>query len=109
FLFKDADIAQIERAIIEVMTGNSNLTLKTQTIKSLLNNIPIPQNPLSDRESDVLKLMTQGMTNSEIAEKLVITQSTVKFHVSNILSKLKVSTRTQAVAYALQNRLFDSE
>jgi NarL family two-component system response regulator LiaR len=107
YLLKDADRAQIEHAIIDVMSGN--MTLTTQTIKSLLNNTPIIPNPLSEREYDVLKLMTQGKTNNEIAQKLVITQSTVKFHVSNILVKLDVSTRTEAVARALQNRLFDSE
>ena len=49
--------------------------------------------------------MVQGMNNTAIAEEIVVSRSTVKFHVSNILSKLQVSSRTEAVAYALQNNL----
>lgn len=55
---------------------------------------------LTDRETDVLKLIAGGMTNSQIAEKLVISENTVKGHVSNILSKLHLADRTQAAVYA---------
>jgi NarL family two-component system response regulator LiaR len=55
---------------------------------------------LTDRETDVLKLIASGMTNSQIAEKLVISENTVKGHVSNILSKLHLADRTQAAVYA---------
>ncbi|MCB0022538.1 MAG: response regulator transcription factor, partial [Caldilinea sp.] len=57
------------------------------------------------RERDVLALMITGMNNSEIAEQLVVSRSTVKYHVSNILSKLQATSRTEAVAYALQQNL----
>ena len=57
---------------------------------------------LTDREMDVLKLIANGMSNSQIAEKLVITENTVKGHVSNILSKLHLLDRTQAAVYAWQ-------
>ena len=60
---------------------------------------------LTERERDVLTLMVTGMNNSEIAEKLVVSRSTVKYHVSNILSKLQATSRTEAVAYALQQNL----
>jgi len=60
---------------------------------------------LTDRERDVLALMVTGMNNSEIADRLVVSRSTVKYHVSNILSKLQATTRTEAVAYALQQNL----
>jgi two-component system, NarL family, response regulator LiaR len=57
---------------------------------------------LTERETDVLKLIASGMTNSQIAEKLVISENTVKGHVSNILSKLHLADRTQAAVYAWQ-------
>jgi NarL family two-component system response regulator LiaR len=57
---------------------------------------------LTERETDVLKLIANGMTNSQIAEKLVISENTVKGHVSNILSKLHLADRTQAAVYAWQ-------
>jgi len=60
---------------------------------------------LTERELDVLKLIANGMTNSQIAEKLVISENTVKGHVSNILSKLHVADRTQVAVYAWQRGL----
>ncbi len=51
--------------------------------------------------------MCEGLSNPEIAERIIVTKSTVKFHVSSILSKLQAATRTEAVALALQNRLVD--
>ncbi|MCS6835652.1 MAG: response regulator transcription factor [Anaerolineae bacterium] len=60
---------------------------------------------LTPRERKILRMMTQGMTNQQIAAELDIAQSTAKFHVGNILTKLNVNSRTEAVAYALQNNL----
>lgn len=64
-----------------------------------------PGHDLTEREREVLSLMVEGLNNNDIAERLVVSRSTVKFHVSNILSKLQVSSRTEAVALALQNKL----
>jgi two-component system, NarL family, response regulator LiaR len=64
---------------------------------------------LTDRELDVLKLIANGMTNSQIAEKLVISENTVKGHVSNILSKLHLADRTQVAVYAWQRGLVNRE
>ncbi len=105
YLLKDADRNQIEHAILDSMAGKA--TLDEKAMQSLLNIAPTPNNPLSERETEVLKLMSEGMTNQEIAKKLVVSQSTVKFHVSNVLVKLGVNTRTEAVAYAFYNRFFD--
>lgn len=64
---------------------------------------------LTERELDVLRLIAGGMSNNEIAEKLVISEKTVKTHVSNILSKLHLDDRTQAAIYALKHNLFSED
>jgi NarL family two-component system response regulator LiaR len=63
---------------------------------------------LTGREKEVLALMALGLNNVEIAKRLVVSRSTVKFHVSSVLSKLGVATRTEAVAVAVQNHLVDT-
>lgn len=76
------------QALIQTATRNASFT---------------PGQDLTDREREVLRLMVDGLNNTDIAEALVVSRSTVKFHVSNILSKLEVSSRTEAVAFALRN------
>jgi NarL family two-component system response regulator LiaR len=65
---------------------------------------PTPE-PLSGREMEVLRLLAQGKSNREIADQLVITELTVRTHVSNILGKLHLASRTQAALYALKEGL----
>src|SRR4029453_7817181 len=68
-------------------------------------NIPAPK--LTDRELEVLKLVAQGMSNKEIADDLFISENTVKNHVRNILEKLPLHSRMEAVVYAVREKLLD--
>ena len=65
----------------------------------------LPVDPLTEREVEVLKLVARGLSNREIADQLVIVEGTVRAHVSNILSKLHLVSRTQATLYALREGL----
>ena len=71
--------------------------------------LPPTEEPLTEREVEVLKLVAQGQPNQEIAETLVISERTVRTHVSNILNKLHLANRTQAALYALREGLADLE
>jgi NarL family two-component system response regulator LiaR len=68
---------------------------------------PTPGDDLTDREREILKLMVEGLSNPDMASRLFVSRSTVKFHVSNILMKLGASSRTEAVALAIQRRLVE--
>jgi two-component system NarL family response regulator len=70
---------------------------------------PVPENPLTQREREILALIASGKSNSEIAETLYIAAGTVRVHVHAILQKLEVRDRTQAVVLALRNGLIDAE
>jgi NarL family two-component system response regulator LiaR len=64
-----------------------------------------PDTPLTEREIEVLKLVARGLSNRDIAECLVVSERTVRTHISNILGKLKLDNRTQAALYALRQGL----
>ncbi|MEZ4634449.1 MAG: response regulator transcription factor [Caldilineaceae bacterium] len=66
---------------------------------------PPTEDPLTEREVEVLKLVAQGRSNQDIADELVISEATVRTHVSNILGKLHLASRTQAALYALKEGL----
>jgi NarL family two-component system response regulator LiaR len=106
YLLKDVGADELASAIRAARAGRSTLAPEAaQALIQQSSRTPAPGGDLSPREREVLKLMVQGLNNPEIAERLIVGRSTVKFHVSNILAKLGATSRTEAVALALQHRL----
>ena len=111
YLLKDSDSDELVRSIREVQRGESSIDPKIA--RKLLRELsdPPPQtpppevDPLTERELEVLKLVARGQSNSEISKQLVISEGTVRTHVSNILGKLHLASRTQATLYALRKGL----
>ncbi len=106
YLLKNVSADELAEAIRAAFAGRPTLAPEaTQALIHAATKPPEPQFDLTPRELDVLALVVQGLSNGEIAAKLVVSQSTVKFHVSSILSKLGVSSRTEATALAVQHKL----
>ncbi len=105
FLLKDVSANELAQAIHSAYAGRS--TISPEVTKSLMETgqEPIPGNNLTEREHEVLLLMVEGLNNTQIASKLTVSPSTIKSHVSSILTKLGVASRTEAVALALRNKL----
>jgi NarL family two-component system response regulator LiaR len=106
YLLKTVTAEELETAIRCAVAGQSRLSPEATQV--LVQGIKEPKPvdfDLTDREKDILALMIEGLPNNEIAGRLVVSESTVKFHVSNILGKLGCSSRTEAVALALKNNL----
>ncbi|MDG5786873.1 response regulator transcription factor [Evansella sp. AB-P1] len=109
YMLKTSKAKDIADAIRSTFEGQSILEPEvTGKIMSKMRQKPEEHlyDHLTERELEVLKLMTEGKTNQEIADELYIALKTVKVHVSNILGKLEVHDRTQAVIYAFKNKLF---
>jgi NarL family two-component system response regulator LiaR len=104
YLLKDVSADDLADAIRSASKGRP--TLSAEATQVLLK-VSREHNSydLTTREKEVLELMTEGLNNPEIAEKMIVSRSTVKFHVSSILSKLGVTSRTEAVALALQKKI----
>lgn len=110
YLLKDVSPQELVEAVKKASLGES--VLHTQIAQKLMrglretkNNQPNLLNELSKREIEVLQLLAEGITNAEIANRLFISDKTVKSHVSNILSKLHLADRTQAAVYAWRNKV----
>jgi two-component system, NarL family, response regulator LiaR len=102
YLLKDTDADALCRAIKAAAAGQVQLT--PQAAARLMQAVSTPESSeaLTERETEVLRLLAQGQANKEIARSLNISEKTVKVHVSNILSKLGVQSRTQAMLYAIR-------
>ena len=113
YLLKDAGPEELVRAIRQVYRGESSLhpAIARKVLQELSRpseQPPTPE-PLTERELEVLRLIAKGKSNREIAEELVISEATVRTHVSNILGKLQLASRTQAALYALREGIAELE
>jgi len=106
YLLKNVTADELANAIRAAHAGRSTLAPEAAQVLIQATREPLPPGyDLTPREREALALMVEGLSNPEIAERMVLSTSTVKFHVSNVLSKLGVTGRTEAVALALQHHL----
>ncbi|WP_077301045.1 response regulator [Virgibacillus pantothenticus] len=107
YMLKTSKAEEIAKAIRATFEGQT--VLEPEVTGKIMNRMRSPERALhedlTDREREILLLLAQGKTNQEIADQLFISLKTVKVHVSNLLSKLEVQDRTQAVIYAFKNHL----
>ena len=106
YLQKNVTAAELGNAIRSACAGK--MTLSPEAAQVLAQTVAQPQirgEQLTDRERDVLKCMVDGLNNNEIADKLVISLGTVKFHISNIFRKLGVDSRVEAVKLTIEQKL----
>ena len=116
YLLKEISVEEVAEAIRAVMQGQSLISPSMASkLLSEFNSLArraedrqqLPAPALTNREIEVLKLVAKGMSNREIAEELYISENTVKNHVRNILEKLHLHNRMEAVIYAVKERLLD--
>jgi NarL family two-component system response regulator LiaR len=106
YLLKDVSADDLARAIRAAHAGRATLSPEAaQAFVETSNLPPVPGLDLTEREREVLALMVEGLNNTQIAGRLIVSRSTIKSHVSNILAKLGVTSRTEAVTLALRNHI----
>ena len=109
YLIKDVSADDLARAIRAAHAGRATLSPEaTQALVEDANQLPAPGQDLTEREREVLVWMIEGLNNIQIAGRLTVSPSTIKSHVSNILAKLGVASRTEAVTLALRNGIVTS-
>ena len=106
YLLKDVSAEELVNAIRRAVAGQPSLSPEAaQVLMKTVSEPALPHQEMTGRELEILALMVEGLSNNEMAERLIVSQSTVKFHVSNILSKLGVTSRTEAVALAVKQHV----
>lgn len=106
YLLKDISAKDLARALRAAYAGRATLSPEaSQSLVEASSQPPAPGLDLTEREREVLVLMTEGLNNVQIAGRLTVSPSTIKSHVSNILSKLGAASRTEAVSLALRNKI----
>ena len=110
YLLKNTEVDQLRRAIKQAAAGQVQLSpeVAARLVREVQGNAPDPDpplDPLTERETEVLRLLARGFSNREIAAELVISERTARTHVSNILSKLALTSRMQAALYAVRTGL----
>lgn len=106
YLLKNITSDELAKAIRDAVSGRS--TLSPEAATALIHATrpkKKPSDDLTEREREVLNLVVQGQSNQQIADTMVISVATVKAHISNILAKLQVSSRAEAIAYAIKHKL----
>lgn len=112
YILKDADSKVLIESVRSVYSGQTYIqpSMARELVneyKRIKNGSDDPKSLLTDREVEVLKLLSKGMLNKEIANELYISEKTVKNHISSIFRKLDVQDRTQAAVFAVKNRIAD--
>lgn len=103
YLLKTVSARELAQAIRAAHEGRSTLDSKVvQHVITMVTRPPQPGNDLTEREVEVLRLLATGLSNSEIAARLIITRNTVRHHIRSILAKLGAANRTEAVVLAIQ-------
>lgn len=106
YLLKDVSADELAQAIRAAHAGRATLSPEAaQALVQAAIQLPTPGHDLTERERDVLALMVEGLNNTQIADRLVVSPSTIKSHVSHILAKLGVASRTEAAALAVRHGL----
>ncbi len=108
YVLKNISIEEMAQALRNAAHGQATLSpAVTQALVAATARPPEPDYHLTERERELLGLLVHGLSNPDIAQHLTISLSTVKFHISSILAKLGASSRTEAVAMALEKHLID--